>query len=239
MKHTIHKADSRGHADHGWLNSWHSFSFAGYYDPSRIHFGALRVLNDDTVAAGMGFGKHPHDNMEIISIPLEGDLEHADDMGNKTTIRKGDVQVMSAGTGIAHSEKNANNDREVKFLQIWVIPNKRHVAPRYDQQSFSEADKHNQLLTVVSPLGSGQGVQIHQDAWFSLGKFDQGKQIEYSLHKASNGVYAFVLEGELTINGVALNRRDGIAITEETLLKLEAGSNAEVLLMEIPMVISN
>lgn len=239
MKHTIHKADSRGHADHGWLNSWHTFSFAGYYDPARIHFGALRVLNDDTVAAGMGFGKHPHDNMEIISIPLDGDLEHADDMGNKTTIRKGDVQVMSAGTGIAHSEKNANSDREVKFLQIWVIPNKRHVAPRYDQKTFTEAEKHNRFITVVSPIGSGQGVEIHQDAWFSLGKFDQGKEVEYSLHKSSNGVYVFLLEGDVKINGVALNRRDGLAITDESILKMEAGSNAEVLLMEIPMVISN
>jgi quercetin 2,3-dioxygenase len=239
MKHTIHKADSRGHADHGWLNSWHTFSFAGYYDPSRIHFGALRVLNDDSVAAGMGFGKHPHDNMEIISIPLEGDLEHADDMGNKTIIRKGDVQVMSAGTGIAHSEKNANNDKEVKFLQIWVIPNKRHVKPRYHQKTFSEDEKQNKLLTVVSPIGSGEGVEIHQEAWFSLGKLEQGKQIEYTIHKNGNGVYAFLLEGELEINGIGLNRRDGMAVTDESTLKLKANTNAEILLMEIPMVLNN
>jgi quercetin 2,3-dioxygenase len=239
MNHTIHKADSRGHADHGWLNSWHSFSFAGYYDPARIHFGALRVLNDDRVAGGMGFGKHPHDNMEIISIPLEGDLEHADDMGNKTTIRQGDVQAMSAGTGIVHSEKNANADKEVKFLQIWVIPNKRLVKPRYDQKTFSEDDKHNKLLTVVSPIGSGKGVEIHQDAWFSLGKLDEGKEIEYRLNKNGNGVYAFVLEGDLEINGIRLNRRDGMAITDESVLTVKATANAEILLMEIPMVMAN
>lgn len=239
MKHTIHKSDSRGHADHGWLNSWHSFSFAGYYDPARIHFGALRVLNDDTVAGGMGFGKHPHDNMEIISIPLEGDLEHADDMGNKTIIHKGDVQVMSAGTGITHSEKNASNDKEVKFLQIWVIPNKRHVIPRYDQKTFTDEEKHNKLATVVSPLGSGQGVEIHQDAWFNLGKLDAGKELDYELKKAENGVYAFILEGDLEINGVAVSRRDGLAITGEKKLSVKANSNAEILLMEIPLVLSN
>lgn len=178
MKTTLHKAATRGHANHGWLDSWHTFSFANYYDPSRIHFGALRVLNDDTVAPGMGFGRHPHDNMEIVSIPLEGDLEHGDNMGNQTVIQQGDVQAMSAGTGIVHSEKNKNNDRQVKFLQIWVFPNKRNVQPRYDQKTFSEAEKKNTLLTVVSPLDTNDGgIQIHQDAWFSLGKLDNGTNL--------------------------------------------------------------
>ena len=236
MKTVLHKANTRGHANHGWLDSWHTFSFAGYHDPSRIHFGALRVLNDDTVAAGMGFGKHPHDNMEIISIPLDGDLEHQDDTGTHSVIKKGDVQVMSAGTGIAHSEKNKNSDRQVKFLQIWVFPNKKNVAPRYDQQTFTDADKHNQLATVVSPVGSADGgVQIHQDAWFHLGVLDKSTQLTYNLKKETNGVYAFVLEGDVTINDIVLNRRDGLAISESGQLKITADSPAEILLMEIPM----
>jgi redox-sensitive bicupin YhaK (pirin superfamily) len=236
MKTVLHKANTRGHANHGWLDSWHTFSFAGYHDPTRVHFGALRVLNDDTVAAGMGFGKHPHDNMEIISIPLDGDLEHQDDTGTHSVIKKGDVQVMSAGTGISHSEKNKNSDKQVKFLQIWVFPNKKNVAPHYDQKTFSDADKHNQLATVVSPVGSTDGgVQIHQDAWFHLGVLDTSTQLTYNLKKETNGVYAFVLEGDVTINDIALNRRDGLGISETGQLKITADSPAEILLMEIPM----
>ncbi len=236
MKTILHKADSRGHANHGWLDSYHTFSFAGYYDPARVHFGALRVLNDDTVAGGMGFGAHPHDNMEIISIPTHGDLEHKDSMGNKQVIRQGDVQVMSAGTGIQHSEKNKNTDKEVRFFQIWVLPSKKNVEPRYDQKNFSDADKHNRLLTVVSPIGtSGGGVQIHQDAWFSLGKLDKHVTIAYQLKKDTNGVYAFVIEGNVTINGEKLSRRDGLGMTESSELTITADSNAEVLLMEVPV----
>lgn len=236
MKKELHKAATRGHANHGWLDSWHTFSFAGYYDPQRVHFGALRVLNDDTVAGGMGFGTHPHDNMEIISIPTSGDLEHQDSMGNKQVISEGDVQVMSAGTGIQHSEKNRNHHQEVKFFQIWVFPNKRNVEPRYDQQHFTEADKHNKLLTVVSPLGSGDGgVQIHQDAWFSLGNLDKGFSTRYDLHRKDNGVYAFVIEGDVTINGQQLNRRDGMGITDADVLEITADNKAELLLMEVPL----
>lgn len=237
MKTILHKAGTRGHANHGWLDSFHTFSFAGYHDPQRVHFGALRVLNDDTVAGGMGFGTHPHDNMEIISIPTSGDLEHFDNMGNKQVIRQGDIQVMSAGTGIQHAEKNKNHDTPVKFFQIWVFPNKKNVTPRYDQKSFSDADKLNKLLTVVSPVGTNDGgVQIHQDAWFSLGKLDSGIDITYDLKKKTNGVYAFVIEGDVTINGEKLNRRDGLGITDADKLDINADSDAEVLLMEVPML---
>lgn len=236
MKTILHKANTRGHANHGWLDSWHTFSFAGYYDPARMHFGVLRVLNDDTVAPGMGFGKHPHDNMEIISIPLEGDLEHGDSMGNTTIIRKGDVQVMSAGTGVVHSEKNKNADQFVKFLQIWVFPKKRNVAPRYDQKTFAEDEKKNKLATILSPLETNDGgVQIHQDAWFHLGKLDAGTELYYDLKKNGNGVYAFLLEGDVTINDIQMNRRDGLGITESYQLKIKADSNAELLLMEVPL----
>ncbi|HEY1113146.1 MAG TPA: pirin family protein [Chitinophagaceae bacterium] len=236
MNTTLHKSTTRGHANHGWLDSWHSFSFASYYDPGRMHFGALRVLNDDTVAPGRGFGMHPHDNMEIISLPLEGDLEHEDSLGNKQVIRQGDVQVMSAGTGVAHSEKNRNDNRPVRFLQIWLLPNKRDVAPRYDQKTFSDAEKHNTLLTVVSPMGEKKGVNIHQDAWFSMGKLDSGTVLTYDIRGEGNGVYAFLIEGDVTINDVVMNRRDGLGIWDEKTLSITANSQSELLLMEVPMI---
>ena len=236
MKTILHKANTRGHANHGWLDSWHTFSFAGYHDPSRIHFGALRVLNDDTVAPGMGFGAHPHDNMEIISIPLEGALEHKDNMGHTQTISQGDIQVMSAGTGIQHAEKNKNPDKPVKFFQIWIFPNKKNVKPRYDQKTFTEAEKHNKLLTIVSPVGYPDGVNIQQDAWFSLGKLDKGFSTTYKLKNKENGVYAFVIEGDVSINDQQLNRRDGLGITDTDQLEIKAADNAELLLMEVPMV---
>ena len=236
MKAIIHKAATRGHASHGWLDSWHTFSFAGYHDPERMHFGALRVLNDDTVDGGMGFGTHPHDNMEIISIPTSGALEHRDNMGNIQVIKAGDVQVMSAGTGIQHGEKNKNPDEPVKFFQIWVFPNKRNVQPRYDQRSFSAEDKHNKLLTVVSPLGTDDGgVQVHQDTWFSLGNLDRDFTTRYNLKKKENGVYAFVIEGDVTIMGQSLNRRDGMAISGTDILDIKADTDATLLLMEVPM----
>lgn len=236
MKTILHKANTRGHANHGWLDSYHRFNFGGYHNPERVHFGALRVLNDDSVAAGMGFGAHPHDNMEIISIPTSGDLEHQDSMGNKQVIKQGDVQAMSAGTGIQHSEKNKNHDKEVKFFQIWVFPKVKNIEPRYDQQTFADMDKHNKLLTVVSPLGTADGgVQINQDAWFSLGKLDKDFSTSYTLKNSNNGVYAFVIEGDVTINGQSLNRRDGLGITETDTLEIKADSHAELLLMEVPV----
>lgn len=236
MKTILHKAATRGHANHGWLNSYHSFSFGGYYNPERIHFGALRVLNDDSVAAGMGFGTHPHDNMEIISIPLSGDLKHKDSMGTEAVIKQGDIQVMSAGTGISHSEMNANKDKEVKFLQIWVFPNKKNVQPRYDQLTLDESKMHNNLLQVLSPNADDEGVWIHQDAWFSLGNLEKGFKIDYKLKGANHGVYAFVLEGDVTINGEPLNKRDGMGISDTDTLNITADSKARVLLMEVPML---
>lgn len=235
MKTILHKAATRGHANHGWLNSYHTFSFAGYYDPSRIHFGALRVLNDDTVAAGMGFGTHPHDNMEIISIPLSGDLKHKDSMGNEAIIKQGDIQVMSAGTGISHSEMNANRVREVKFLQIWVFPNQKNVQPRYDQISMDESKMKNNFLQVLSPDKNDEGVWIHQNAWFSIGLIEKGNTINYSLKDKNNGVYAFVLEGTVSVNDEVLEKRDGLGITETEAFTVTATDNAKVLLMEVPM----
>ena len=190
-----HKAASRGFADHGWLKSHHTFSFANYYDPERINFGALRVLNDDFVEAGMGFGTHPHSNMEIISIPLEGDLEHKDSMGNTTIIRNGDIQVMSAGRGITHSEYNKNEDIPVKFLQIWVIPNQKNVTPRYDQISLNPDDRRDRLQQILSPNKADQGVWIHQDAWFHMGTFSKGHQETYTLKREGNGIYVFLISG--------------------------------------------
>ena len=231
-----HPADSRGHADHGWLNTHHTFSFANYYDPQRMHFGALRVLNDDEVAPARGFGRHPHDNMEIVSIPLEGDLEHQDSMGNKAVIKEGDIQVMSAGTGVAHSEKNRNQDQQVKFLQIWLFPNKRNVEPRYDQLAMDTAKEDNQWHQVLSPNPDDEGVWIHQDAWFHIGRFDAGKTTTYRLKDAANGVYAFLLEGSATIGGQSLKRRDGLGITDTDSFEVAIGSEgARVLLMEVPM----
>lgn len=232
---TLHRADTRGHASHGWLNSYHSFSFGTYYNPERMNFGALRVLNDDTVDAGMGFGKHPHDNMEIISIPLEGDLEHKDSMNNVAVIKNGDIQAMSAGTGIYHSEYNNDRDKRVKFLQIWLYPNKKNVEPRYDQLTLDLADRHNKLQQVLSPNANDAGVWIHQDAWFHLGKFDKGISTEYTIKKAGNGVYAFILSGEVIINGQTLNTRDGFGIWDTNKFDITATTDAEFLLMDVPM----
>jgi redox-sensitive bicupin YhaK (pirin superfamily) len=238
MANTIlHKANGRGHANHGWLSSYQTFSFGSYYNPQAMNFGALRVLNDDTVSGGMGFGRHPHDNMEIISIPLEGDLEHKDSMGNAAIIRKGDIQAMSAGTGIYHSEQNAHENEQVKFLQIWIYPNRKNVEPRYDQLTLNLADRHNRLQQVLSPNTDDEGIWIYQNAWFHMGKFDTGKSVSYNLKDpAHNGVYAFILSGEVTINGEKLGTRDGLGIWNMETLDITADTEAEFLLMEVPMV---
>ena len=235
MKSILHKAEIRGNSNYGWLNSYHTFSFGDYFDHGRIHFGTLRVLNDDTVEAGKGFGMHPHENMEIISIPLEGDLEHKDSMGNVSVIRNGDIQVMSAGTGIEHSEFNKNLDRKVKFLQIWVFPDKEDVAPRYGQITLNMADRYNKLQQILSPNSDDEGVWIYQNAWFYLGKFDRGISTDYKIKAKGNGVYVFVLNGDITIQNQLLNTRDGFGIWGIDNLTVIADSDAEFLLMEIPM----
>jgi len=235
MKLTIQRAGCRGHADHGWLNTWHTFSFAGYYNPDRMHFGALRVLNDDTVQAGMGFGTHPHDNMEIITIVLDGELEHKDSMGNGSVIRPGEVQVMSAGTGIQHSEFNHSHKNEVSLLQIWVFPDKKNVEPRYDQAKFQDEEMSGKWRTVVSPDGAGNSLWIHQQAWFSLGDFDADTKISYHLKKDDSVVYVFLISGQLAIGSETLNSRDGLCIEQiESGIDLKINQKSKVLVMEIP-----
>lgn len=231
----IHNAESRGDANHGWLHSKHTFSFANYHNQDRMNFGMLRVLNDDSVDAGMGFGSHPHENMEIVSIPLEGDLEHTDSMGNITVIKNGDVQIMSAGTGVTHSEYNKSKTHGVKFLQIWIIPNKRNVKPRYDQITLNVEDRHNKLQQIISPNENDEGMFIHQNAWLHLGKFDKGFSTEYNIKAKGNGVYAFILNGDVSINGHQLNKRDGFGIWDIEKISLKADSDSEILLIEVPM----
>jgi redox-sensitive bicupin YhaK (pirin superfamily) len=239
MNNTVlHKAATRGYANHGWLKSNHTFSFANYYNPERMHFGVLRVLNDDFIDGGMGFGTHPHDNMEIITIPLSGSLAHKDSMGNGTTIKSGDIQVMSAGTGIQHSEFNADAKDPVTLLQIWVIPNKRSVTPRYDQITLNKSDEHNQLNQILSPNANDNGVWIHQDAWFHLGTFDQNKTFNYDLRKKGNGVYAFVIEGSFEINNQSLSTRDALGIWDVSDLNIKStAANSRILIMDVPMTI--
>lgn len=236
MKTTIiHKADTRGHANHGWLDAHHTFSFAGYYDPNRVQFGVLRVLNDDIIAPGMGFGTHPHDNMEIITIPLEGDLAHKDSMGNTEVIKFGDVQVMSAGTGIQHSEFNPNHNQRTNLLQIWVFPKYRNVAPRYEQITLNVPDRHNQFQQILSPSADDAGVWIHQDAWFHMSNMDAGTELEYTQKLAGNGLYVFVIKGSVEVDGQSLEQRDGLGIIDFEKVQFKATSEAEILLMEVPM----
>jgi redox-sensitive bicupin YhaK (pirin superfamily) len=235
MNTILHKANTRGYANHGWLDTNHTFSFAHYYDPGRMHFGALRVLNDDFVDGGKGFGTHPHDNMEIISIPLSGDLEHKDSMGNVAVIRQNDVQILNAGTGISHSEYNKNADKKVNFLQIWVFPKEKNIKPGYGQINFKPEDRLNKLQQIVSPSKDDDGVWINQDAWFHLANLTKGFQTEYTIKQKGNGVYAFVIEGDVTINGQKLNKRDGLGVWDTDKLSIVADGNTEVLFMDVPM----
>ena len=237
MNSVLHKANTRGHANHGWLQANHSFSFANYYNPERMHFGVLRVLNDDTIAPAMGFPTHPHDNMEIITIPLEGDLEHKDNMGNGTIIKNGDIQVMSAGTGITHSEFNANKGDYCKLLQIWLFPNKRNVTPRYDQIAIRSLAKENSLYQVLSPNKEDDGVWIHQNAWFNIGEYEKSTTETYSLHQEDNGVYLFVIEGNVNIYNHSLEKRDGFGVWDTDKIEFTAEKSSKVLLMELPMQI--
>ncbi len=234
----LHRADSRGQADHGWLKAKHTFSFANYYHPDRMHFGVLRVLNDDCIAGGMGFGTHPHDNMEIITIPLEGTVGHRDSMGNSGTIKRGEVQVMSAGTGIQHSEMNHEQHKDLKLLQIWLFPNKQSVTPRYDQLVLP-ARKDNEFQQILSPNSDDAGVWIHQNAWFHMINLKAAHTAQYNLKSPSgNGVYLFVISGTLDIEGETLHDRDGLGIWSVNEIQLTSQTDAEVLIMEVPMSLS-
>ncbi|MFI5211681.1 MAG: pirin family protein [Ignavibacteria bacterium] len=237
MKKTIHRSDSRGLADHGWLKSRHTFSFADYYDPQRNRFGLLRVLNDDIVEPGKGFGSHPHDNMEIVSIPLKGALAHKDSEGNEHVINSGDVQIMSAGSGLYHSEYNASKTEPVNFLQIWVFPKAKDITPRYDQRTFNAKDRDNLVQTVISPEKSEKKLWINQDAYFSLCSIEKGKKVRYKINKNGNGLYIFVIEGTVKTDGEILNRRDAIGLEELENIEITAEGNCEILLIEVPMVI--
>ena len=235
MNKVYHSAETRGHADHGWLNANHSFSFASYYDPNRMNFGALRVLNDDTISPGKGFGKHSRDNMELITIPLKGDLEHKDSLGNIGAINEGEIQVMSAGTGIYHSEYNKNSDKFINLLQLWVMPKKQDVKPRYDQRSFKGLKKKNSIYQVLSPYPEDEGMWIHQDAWIHLGDFEEVTSVDYMLKKKGNGVYIFVIEGIFKVANEKLEKRDALGVWNTESITFEAQSKSQVLLIEVPM----
>jgi hypothetical protein len=236
MKIIIHPAAERGIADHGWLKARHSFSFSSYYHPEKMQFGALRVLNDDTIAPGMGFGKHSHDNMEIITIPLSGGVKHGDSMGNEGIIKPGEVQIMSAGTGVIHSEHNASSSETLNLFQIWIMPELRNIAPRYDQKQFEVSDRLNKFQTLVSPEKSGSTLWINQQAWLSLGKFDKASSVNYNLHIPNNGVYVMVVSGELEVAGQLLGERDAIGVSDVSVIKLKFLKETEVLMIEIPMI---
>ncbi|MBN2348600.1 MAG: pirin family protein [Bacteroidales bacterium] len=238
MNYKIHKAETRGHANHGWLDTHHTFSFADYYDKERMNFGALRVLNDDIVQPGMGFGTHPHADMEIVSIPLRGALEHKDSLGHVSIINKGDVQVMSAGTGVRHSEYNHSRSEDVNFLQLWIFPRKGQLQPRYDQKTFVEEDMRNTFCLLVNPDTLG-GLYIHQDAWLSLGIFDPGKTFQYSLKNEKSGVYLFIIEGEISLADQVLSKRDGIGIWDVSEIKFSAQSKAQILCIEVPLIVND
>lgn len=235
MKTIFYPADSRGYANHGWLKTSHTFSFANYYNPERIHFGALRVLNDDWIAAGEGFGMHPHDNMEIITIPFTGAVLHQDSMGNKGVIKPGEIQVMSAGTGIFHSEHNDSKNEALTLFQIWVFPDKKNVTPRYDQITISELAKKDELYQILSPNPDDQGVWIHQKAWFQKGDLSKGTELDYTLKHADSGVFIQVIDGNVKVGDILLDIRDGLGITETETIHIKAESDARILVMEVPM----
>jgi quercetin 2,3-dioxygenase len=234
MKTIIHKANDRGFANHGWLKSAHSFSFAGYYNPEKTRFGLLRVLNDDEIAPGTGFGEHPHDNMEIISIPLEGALEHKDSMGNGSVISAGEVQLMSAGIGITHSEFNASQTEAGKFLQIWIFPKYKDITPYYEQKKFKPEDRKNKFQIVVSP-DNKEALKINQDAYLSMGNFDAGTNATYNINGKTSGVYIFIISGKIKVAGETLEKRDAMGIWETDTINFEAIEESEVLTIEVPM----
>lgn len=229
---TTRPARERGHANHGWLDTYHTFSFADYYDPRHMGFRSLRVINEDRVAAGQGFGKHPHRDMEIISYVLEGALEHSDSMGTGSTIRPGEVQRMSAGTGVTHSEFNGSKTEPVHFMQIWLIPDKRGIAPGYEQKAFSDAEKRGRLRLVASPDGADGSLKIHTDARLYAGLLDKGQRTELGV-LPGRGAWVQVARGKVLVNGVALEAGDGASLDEESTVKLEGVEPAEVLVFDL------
>ena len=233
MSTTIYRAATRGHANHGWLDSYHTFSFGGYYHPDRVRFGMLRVFNDDTVEGGEGFGTHPHENMEIISIPLEGTLVHQDSTGHKGALKPGDVQVMSAGTGITHSEFNGSHDDVLKFLQIWIIPNAMGVEPRYDEKHI--AVQENAIDTVIGPKGGSEPIWIHQNAWLSLVRLDAGKDVTYTSKRDGNGIFLFMISGSATVAGESVYERDSIGVTNQASAAIEAAEDMYAVVIDVPM----
>lgn len=237
MNLTLYRSDSRGKADFGWLKANFSFSFGSYFNKDNIQFGLLRVLNDDTIAAGAGFGTHPHDNMEIVTIPLEGGLKHRDSMGNEGVISFGEVQVMSAGSGVRHSEMNASTREQAKTLQIWVFPQLQNVEPRYDQKSFDFESNRNKFVNVVCPYDKKEGdaLWVYQQTWFTIGLFDGGQSISYKINRKGNGVYLFLIEGEIKIGDTALSKRDAVGITDLDELEINVQQPAKILLIEVPM----
>lgn len=236
MKYELHPSSERGHARYSWLDTWHSFSFAGYFNPLREQFGALRVLNDDTIAPGTGFDEHPHNNMEIISIVLDGALEHLDSMGHRQVIRQGEVQVMSAGTGIRHAEYNHSKEFRTSFLQIWIFPREKGLKPRYDQMAFNPARRLNiwQLLVTPDTCHEDDTLWIQQDAWLSMARLEAGKLIEYNLHNRENGAFFFLIEGSAGIAGMVLDRRDAIAVCKAETVTIRAIQEVEILCIEVP-----
>jgi quercetin 2,3-dioxygenase len=235
MKTVYHKASERGHNHQGWLNAHHSFSFSGYYDPMKVQFGLLRVLNDDIIAPGMGFGMHPHDNMEIVTIPLSGTLEHKDSMGNIGVIKPNEIQAMSAGSGLMHSEYNHSKTEEINLLQIWVFPKVEDIEPRYDQRIFSEEEKKNTFKTIVSPVKADDVMWINQDAYFSIGKFEALTTVSYTTKNKGNGVYVFIIEGNAIIDGQQLDKRDGMGVWDTESFDIKTGKDSEILLIDVPM----
>lgn len=235
-KFIYHASDSRGFADHGWGQSRHSFSFADYLHAERMNFGALRVLNDDHVAPGQGYAEHPHQNMEIISIPLDGELAHSDTMGFGSIVKKGEIQVMSAGRGIEHREFNNSQSNPVSFLQIWVIPKERDVDPRYDHRSLNLELARNSFLPIISPHRSGETAWIYQDAWFHLAKFETGFERQYVWKNTDNGLYIFVVAGEIDVEAQHLRQGDGLGIGGASSIRIKACCPAEFLLMEVPLL---
>jgi quercetin 2,3-dioxygenase len=236
MKKILFPANQRGFADHGWLKANHSFSFANYYDPKKVNFGAIRVLNDDIIAGGMGFGRHPHDNMEIVTIPLSGALKHEDSEGNSAVIYAGDVQHMSAGTGIYHSEKNASETEEVRLFQIWLFPKLNNIKPVYHQQTYNVADRLNKFQVVVSPDAADNAVTINQEALFYLGNFEENQEINFTKRFPNNGIYLMVIEGEIEVFDEKLGRRDAIGLSEINTLQIKTTlANTQLLLLEVPM----